>query len=103
MRFLEYVVSSQDIWIEDEKIKAIKNLPKPKSMQDIQVFIGFANFYWQFIWDFSKIAVPFTSMLKTTGSLDSTQKDDDNEVVGGSGNDKNLSKCKKLKNVKSGI
>ena len=45
VRFLGYVVSSQGIWMEDEKIKAIINWPEPKSVRDIQVFISFANFY----------------------------------------------------------
>ena len=40
-------------------------------------------------------------MLKTTGSSDSALKDDDDEVVEGSG--RNLSKSKKSKNAKSGI
>ena len=35
-------------------------------------------------------------MLKTTGSSDSAQRNDDNEVVGGGG-DRNLSKSKKSK------
>ena len=45
VRFLGYVVSSQNIRMEEEKIKAIRNWPEPKSVQDIQVFISFANFY----------------------------------------------------------
>ena len=72
-------------------------------MQDIQVFIGFANFYQQFIQSFSRIVAPITPMFKTTGSSDSARKNDDNEVIGGDGNDKNLSKSKKSKNAKSGI
>ena len=102
VRFLGYVVSSQGIRIEDERIEAVRNWPEPKSVRDIQVFIGFANFYRRFIRGFSRIAAPLTSMLKTTGSSDSAQGDDDDEVVGGGG-DKNLSKSKKLKNTKSGI
>ena len=35
--------------MEVEKIKIIKNWPKPKSFRDIQVFLGFANFYQLFI------------------------------------------------------
>ena len=88
--------------MEDERIKIVKNWPKPKSVQGIQVFIGFANFYRQFIRDFSKIVVPFISMLKTTGSSDLTQRDNNDEVVG-DGGDKNVSKSKKLKNAKFGI
>ena len=106
VRFLGYIVSSQGIWMEDEKIEAVRNWPEPISVRDIQVFIGFAIFYWWFIWGFSKIAVPLISMLKTTGLSDSPQKDDDDEVVGGGG-DKNLSKSKskskKSKNAKSGV
>ena len=38
-------MSSQDICMEDEKIKAVKQWPKPKSIKDIYVFFKFANFY----------------------------------------------------------
>ena len=68
----------------------------------MQVFIDFANFYQQFIQDFSRIAVILISILKTTKLSDIALRDNDNEVVRGSG-DKNLSKSKKLKNRKSEI
>ena len=68
MRFLSYVVSSQGIRMEDERIEAVRSWPEPKSVQDIQVFIGFANVYRRFIRGFIRIAAPLTSMLKTTGS-----------------------------------
>ena len=102
VQFLGYLVSSQGIRMKDERIKVVKNWPEPKSVQDIQVFIGFVNFYWQFIQGFSRIVAPLTSMLKTTGLSHSAQRDNDNEVVRG-GDDKNLSKSKKSKNAKSGI
>ena len=107
VRFLCYVVLSQSIWMEDERIKAVKNWTEPKSVQDIQIFIGFANFYRQFIWGFSKIAAPLTSILKMTRSSDSAPRleANDNEVVrgGDKADDKNLSKFKKSKNAKSEI
>ena len=49
VRFLGYVVSSKGISMEAERIEVVKEWPEPKSVQDIQVFLGFANFYWQFI------------------------------------------------------
>ena len=88
--------------MEDKRIEVVRNWLKPKLVRDIQVFIGFANFYRRFIQSFNKIAAPLTSMLKTTGSSDSSQKNDDNEVVGGDG-DRNFSKSKKSKNGKSGV
>ena len=70
VRFLGYVVLLKRISIEAEKIKVVKNWPKSKSDRNIQVFLGFANFYQRFIQGFSRIAAPLTSMLKTTGSPD---------------------------------
>ena len=51
--------------MEVEQIEIVKKWPKPKSVWDIQVFLDFTNFYWQFIQGFSRIAAPLTSMLKT--------------------------------------
>ena len=68
--FLGYVVLSKGISMEAEKIEVVKDWPEPKSVRDIQVFLGFANFYRRFIQGFSRIAAPLTSMLKTTGSPD---------------------------------
>ena len=56
--------------MEAERIKVVKDWLEPKSVCNIQVFLGFANFYWRFIQGFSKIAAPLTSMLKTTESPD---------------------------------
>ena len=91
--------------MEDERIKAVRNWPEPKLVQDIQIFIGFANFYRRFIWDFSRIVAPLTSMLKITKSSDLAPRlrANDNEIVesGYKADDKIL--FKKLKNAKSKI
>ena len=68
VRFLGFVVYAQGIIMEEERIEAVKAWPEPKSIRDIQVFLGFANFYQRFIQGFSKIAAPLTSMLKTTSN-----------------------------------
>ncbi len=65
--------------MEEERIEEVKALAESKSVRDIQVFLGFANFYRRFIKGFSKIAAPLTSMLKMTaaspeGSQETTGK-----------------------------
>ena len=45
VRFLEFVVSAQEISMEEKRIEAVKTWPEPKLIRDIQVFLGFANFY----------------------------------------------------------
>ncbi len=52
--------------MQEEQIKAVRDCPEPQSVRDIQVFLGFTNVYWRFIQGFSRLAVPLTSMLKTT-------------------------------------
>ncbi len=64
MRFLGYIVSHQGIRMEEERIKAVCNWPEPQSVRDIQVFLGFANFFRRFIQGFSRLAASLTSMLK---------------------------------------
>ena len=64
--FLGCIISSQEIRIEEEKIDTVKTWPKQKSVQNIQVFIRFANFYQRFIQSFSKIVALLTSMFKTS-------------------------------------
>ena len=58
--------------MEDKRIEAVKQWPELQVVQDIQVFLGFANFYCQFIQGFSQIAARLTSILKTSGSSESS-------------------------------
>ena len=56
--------------MKEERIEAVKVWSEPKSIRDIQMFLGFPNFYRRFIEGFSKIAAPLTSILTTmAGSL----------------------------------
>ena len=94
--------------MEAERIEVVRKWPEPKSVRDIQVFLGFANFYWRFIQGFSKIAAPLTSMLKTTGSPDVSKHEVGNgngEVVGfgvgGGGGDELAKKSGKSKGQKT--
>ena len=102
--FLSYVISSQRIFIEEKRINTVKTWPKLKSIQDIQIFIGFANFYWHFIQGFSKIAVPFTLMLKTSSQPASALPAigvDISKVVSSNGkNDRKLAKSNFTKPVR---
>ena len=43
--FLGYVISANRVQMKNEIIEAVKNWPKPKSVHNMQVFLGFANFY----------------------------------------------------------
>ena len=64
VEFLGYVVSSNGISMEPSRVKAIRDWPTPRSIKDIQKFLGFANFYRMFVPNYSKTIVPITQLLK---------------------------------------
>ncbi len=46
------------------KVQAVVNWPNPRNLQDLQGFLGFANFYHQFIRDFATLARPLNDLTK---------------------------------------
>ena len=62
--FLGYVVSSEGIKVDEEKVKAIREWPTPKNANDVRSFHGLASFYRRFIKHFSSIVAPITEFLK---------------------------------------
>lgn len=46
------------------KVKAVTEWPTPKIIKELQGFLGFANFYRQFIRGFRTVAAPMATLLK---------------------------------------
>ena len=51
IKFLRYIVSGEGVEITDEKVETLKKIKPVMSLKDVQYFLGFANFYRQFIKD----------------------------------------------------
>ena len=54
--FLGVVIGSDGVRMEKEKVQGVVDWPVPKSVKDVQKFLGLANYYRQFVKDFAKIA-----------------------------------------------
>ena len=61
---LGYIISEDGITMSTEKVQAVKDWPTPKTVKNIQEFLGFANFYRRFIENFAKVAQPLTELTK---------------------------------------
>jgi len=62
--FLCYVVATDGITMREKKVESVKAWRAPASVKDVQIFIGFANFYRRFIKNLSAICAPITNLLK---------------------------------------
>jgi len=63
--FLGYIVSSEGVRMDPDKVKAVVDWPIPDSRKALQRFLGFANFYRRFIRNFSQLAAPLTALTST--------------------------------------
>jgi len=64
MEYLGYVLSPSGLIMSDVKVKTIQEWPEPKKVKDIQSFLGFANFYRRFIFNYSDIVIPLTCLTR---------------------------------------
>ena len=45
VEFLGYMVGKDGVTMSEKKVKSILNWKAPRSVKDVQIFIGFENFY----------------------------------------------------------
>ncbi len=60
--FLGYIISSEGVRMDPDKVKVVVDWPSPDSRKALQRFLGFANFYRRFIRNFSQLAAPLTAL-----------------------------------------
>ena len=62
--FLGNVVSTKEIVVNEENIKAIREWYTPKSVSEVRRFHGLTSFYRGFVKDFSTLAAPLIVIIK---------------------------------------
>jgi hypothetical protein len=72
VEFLGYIINSQGISMDPVRVEAVASWPIPKSIRDIQVFLGFANFYRRFIERYSDVSRGLTDMLQGANTKQAT-------------------------------
>jgi hypothetical protein len=58
------VISSNELKMDPEKVKAIREWPSPKSIFEVRSFHGLTSFYRKFIRNFSEIGAQMMDTVK---------------------------------------
>jgi len=64
VEFLGYIFKTSRVTMSDRNVKSVQNCAHSRSVNEVQIFIGFANFIRRFIKDYSKVCKPRTERLK---------------------------------------
>jgi len=64
VKYLGYILSPASLTMATNKVQTIQEWPEQRKVKDIQSFLGFANFYCRFIYNFSDITVPLTCLTR---------------------------------------
>ena len=67
VEFLGFVVGTSGVKMDHSRVVSIQEWPVPTTVRELQVFLGFANFYRRFIAGYSRIVAPMTDLLKGGG------------------------------------
>ena len=74
--FLGFNIMPEGLKIGDAKVQSLKECPKPTTVQQVQSFLGFMQFFCKFIEGFSRISEPLHALTwKSTSFVwDESQK-----------------------------
>ena len=68
VEYLGYILSFSSLTMSNDKVKIIQDWSEPKKVKDIQFFLDFANFYYQFIFNYLDIIIPLTCLIQKNTS-----------------------------------
>jgi len=62
VEFLGHVIEDGSVRPSPSKVKAVRNFPQPKSLKQLQSFLGLTGYFRKFIKNYAKIAHPLYSL-----------------------------------------
>src|SRR5882672_10213409 len=64
VEYLSLILSEGCIEMDPVKVAGVQDWLTPRNVTEVQLFVGFVNFYWRFIQDFSHMAKPLHQLTK---------------------------------------
>ena len=66
--FLGKLATTKGIGVDPKKIEAVINWPPSTDHREVESFLGFANYHWNHIKEYAKLACPLCELTGPTGS-----------------------------------
>jgi len=64
VEYLGLIISEGELRMDPVKLTAVSNWPTPKTMKEVQKWLGFCNFYCRFVKNYSALAQPLFNLTK---------------------------------------
>ena len=65
VEYLGVIISHNSVEMDPVKVAGVAEWPVPNNKKEVQSFLGFINFYWRFVQDFSHHARPLFNLTKS--------------------------------------
>ena len=64
IKYLGVIISENKVQMDEEKLSGVLEWLVPTKVKQVQVFLGFVNFYCMFIENFAKMSKPLFDLTK---------------------------------------
>lgn len=65
VEFLGHHVGVNGLRVMEDKLEAVSEWPTPRNVRDVRAFLGLVGFYRRFVREFSRVALPLTTLTRT--------------------------------------
>ena len=62
--FLGHIIGADCIWVDTQKIEAVKTWPRPTTPTEVRSFLGLAGYYRRFVEKFALISTPLIRLTQ---------------------------------------
>ncbi|CAI7873506.1 unnamed protein product [Closterium sp. NIES-54] len=69
LSFLGHVISHGRLEVDNSKVAVLKQWKQPRTVKEVQAFLGLANYYRRFVKGFAAVAAPLADLLRKDSSF----------------------------------
>ncbi|KAJ6259180.1 hypothetical protein Dda_6078 [Drechslerella dactyloides] len=74
VEFLGAIITPHGIKMDPKKVQAIQDWPTPKTLKEVQAFLGLCNYYRRFVQEYSYLAIALSELTKKDIHFEMTKK-----------------------------